>query len=208
VFVPRVQSLDLPKICFVYYPFSPYSRLCWSFNHHKIATKFLKQWLQLPRSALRVILYYPGVCSPSISLTVKHCKLSLLANVSQSSDLTLPELALQLDFGSGMLQLNDKHRLLLGLHPGQFLFILRASSDTLPTPVNLQRWKIQTSSSCQLCDCHRPTSAHSLSGCPTALQQGRYTYHHDQVLISLLLDIQKYCCDVTVVADFRLLPSL
>ena len=81
------------------------------------------------------------------------------------------------------------NRLLFGLHPGQFSFILRASSDTLPTPVNLQRWKIQTSSSCQLCDCHRPTSAHILIGCPTALQQGRYTYRHDQVLLSLLLSI-------------------
>ena len=161
-----------------------------------------------------------------------HCELSLLANFSQSSDLTPQELVLQLDFGSGMLQLKDKHlsqareqlnsisyakklyqkckkvvnaeeqvmctqkldslsvqckfkdaaslelsthlwnRPLLGANPGQFLFILRASS-------HLQRWKIQTSSSCQHCDCCRPTYAHILSGCPTALQQGRYTYRHD-----------------------------
>ena len=44
-----------------------------------------------------------------LPLTVKHCKLSLLANVSQSSDPALRELALQLYFGSGMPQLNDKH---------------------------------------------------------------------------------------------------
>ena len=194
-----------------------------------ITTKFLKQWLQLLQSALRVILYYPGVCSSSISLTVKHYKLSLLANVSPSSDPTLRELALQPDFGSGMLQLNDKHhgilsqareqlnsipcatklyqkckkvanaeeqvmctqkldslsvqcklkdaasldmsmhlwnRLLLGLHPGKFSFILRVSSDTLPTPVNLQRWKIQTSSSYQLYDCCWPTSAHIFEWLP------------------------------------------
>ena len=31
------------------------------------------------------------------------------------------------------------NRLMLGCHPGQFLFILRAASDTLPTAVNLQR---------------------------------------------------------------------
>ena len=49
-------------------------------------------------------------CAPP---TVKHCKLSLLANVSQSSDPTLRELAVQLDFGSGMLQLNDKHHRIL-----------------------------------------------------------------------------------------------
>ena len=75
-----------------------------------LAVKYLKQWLRLPRSATRVILYYPGVCSPSISLVAKHCKLSLLANITQSSDPMLRELALQLDFGSGLLQINDEHR--------------------------------------------------------------------------------------------------
>ena len=44
------------------------------------------------------------------------------------------------------------NRLLLGFHPGQLSFVLRASSDTLPTPINLQRWRIQTSSKCQLCN--------------------------------------------------------
>ena len=34
------------------------------------------------------------------------------------------------------------NRLLLGCHPGQFSFILRAASDTLPTAVNLQHWNI------------------------------------------------------------------
>ena len=80
-------------------------------------------------------------------------------------------------------------------------FILRASSDTLPTPMNLRRWKIQTSSSCRLCGCQRPTSAHILNGCPIALQQGRYTYRHDQVLLSLLVDIMEYCDDANVFAD-------
>ena len=35
------------------------------------------------------------------------------------------------------------NRPLLGCHPGHLSFILRAASDTLPTPVNLQRWHIQ-----------------------------------------------------------------
>ena len=78
-----------------------------------LATKYLKQWLHLLQSAYRVILFYPGVCSPSISLTVKHCKLSLLVNISQSSDPMLQELALQLDFDSGLLKINDNHREIL-----------------------------------------------------------------------------------------------
>jgi len=30
-----------------------------------IVTRYLKKWLHLPRSATRVILYYPGICCPS-----------------------------------------------------------------------------------------------------------------------------------------------
>ena len=47
-----------------------------------IATRFLKKWLGLSRSATRVILYYPGVCCPSISQVSREAKLSLLACVS------------------------------------------------------------------------------------------------------------------------------
>ena len=59
-----------------------------------IATRFLKKWLGLPRSATRVILYYPGVCCPSVSQVSREAKLSLLACVSSSSDLRLQELNL------------------------------------------------------------------------------------------------------------------
>jgi len=42
------------------------------------------------------------------------------------------------------------NRLLFGFHPGQLSFVLRASSDTLPTPMNLRCWKIQAGSSYRL----------------------------------------------------------
>jgi len=42
------------------------------------------------------------------------------------------------------------NRLLLGCHPGQFSFILRAASDTLPTAVNLQHSHIQCDLKCPL----------------------------------------------------------
>ena len=32
-----------------------------------MATRYLKKWLGLPRSATRAVLYYPGMCCPSIS---------------------------------------------------------------------------------------------------------------------------------------------
>jgi len=90
---------------------------------------------------------------------------------------------------------------MLRFHPEKLSFLLRASSDTFPTPMNLRHWKIQTSSSCHLCSCQRPTTAHILNGCPIALQQRRYTYRHDQVLLSLLVDIGKYCDDANIFAD-------
>ena len=78
------------------------------------------------------------------------------------------------------------NRLLSGLHPGQLSFVLRASSDTLPTEVNLRRWNIQCDAKCDLCDSPRPTTAHVLNGCPIALSQHRYTYRHDLVLYFLV----------------------
>ncbi|XP_072023129.1 uncharacterized protein [Amphiura filiformis] len=65
-------------------------------------------------------------------------------------------------------------------------FVLRASSDTLPTEVNLRRWKIQTSAVCCLCSQPNPTTFHVLNGCQEALQQGRFTWRHDCVLSSIV----------------------
>ena len=78
-----------------------------------IATWFLKKWLNLPRSATRVILYYPGVCCPSVSQVSREAKLSLLACVSASSDSRLQELNLQLKFGNVALQIQENNCQLL-----------------------------------------------------------------------------------------------
>ena len=91
------------------------------------------------------------------------------------------------------------NRLLLGCNPGQFSFILRAASDTLPTAVNLQRWNIQCSAKCVLCGSTQPTTAHILGGCPIALAQGRYTYRHDQVLSHLTTELSKILSDQCIV---------
>ena len=62
----------------------------------------------LPRSATRVILYYPGVCCSSIITHVsREAKLSLLACVSASSDHRLQELGLQLQLARVSLQIQD-----------------------------------------------------------------------------------------------------
>ena len=69
-----------------------------------------------------------------------------------------------------------------GLPQGQFSFLLKVGSDTLPTALNLRWMWIHCGSWCKLCKSPRPTTAHILSSCPEALSQGRYTWRHDSVL--------------------------
>jgi len=56
----------------------------------------------------------------------------------------------------------------------------RVSSDTLPTEVNLHRWKAQSSvQNVFYVTVKVPPLQHILSGCPVALAQNRYTYQHN-----------------------------
>ena len=100
------------------------------------------------------------------------------------------------------------NRLLLGCNPGQLSFIPRAASDTLPTSVNLKRWHIQCGARCSLCSCTQPTTAHVLGGCPTSLKQGRFTYHHNQVLQCLTAELKKLLSTAGIVSVYADLPGL
>ncbi|XP_038058908.1 uncharacterized protein LOC119730191 [Patiria miniata] len=68
------------------------------------------------------------------------------------------------------------------LPSGQLAFLIRAGCDTLPSPVNLARWKVQHDTRCGLCHQPRCTLAHILSACQKALTLGHYTWRHDCVL--------------------------
>ena len=92
-------------------------------------------------------------------------------------------------------------RIMDGLPSGQLSFMIRAGSDTLPTPMNLQRYKIQVSSHCKLCQRPQATTGHILSPCPQALEQGRYTWRHDSVLLSLVRSLEKALSNVQIYAD-------
>ena len=69
-----------------------------------MATRYLKKWLGLPRSATRAVLYYPGMCCPSISQVSRQARLSLLSCIDASFDYQLQELGLQLHLGDAYLQ--------------------------------------------------------------------------------------------------------
>ena len=118
----------------------------------------------------------------------------------------LSGLDVQCKFLDGCTLENDNKvwsRIACGLPPGQLLFVLRAASDTLPTPLNLRRWRYRIDSKCQLCGSNSPTVLHILNACPTSLCQGRFTWCHDSIL-SLLVNrfAAKVPEDVRIYVDF------
>ena len=60
-------------------------------------------------------------------------------------------------------------------------FAVRASIDRLPTFRNLQRWGKKVSAKCKLCG-NKQTLQHVLNGCKVMLEQGRYTWRHNNIL--------------------------
>ena len=82
-------------------------------------------------------------------------------------------------------------RIQKGMPAGQLSFLLRAGSDTLPTPLNLKRWRIRPNAKCPLCDNPWPTVQHILNGCPVSLSQGRYTWRHDSALKILAIGLKE-----------------
>ena len=83
-------------------------------------------------------------------------------------------------------------RIIDGMPAGQLSFILRCGSDTLPSPMNLHRWKIQLHSHCPLCKSPQATVNHILNGCPIALEDGRYSWRHDSILLKLTNFLKTY----------------
>ena len=73
---------------------------------------------------------------------------------------------------------------LFNLPRGVAKFILNAITNTLPTKDNLSRWGKVISPACDRCG-NKETMNHVLSGCPTSLEQGRYTWRHDSVLTNI-----------------------
>ena len=59
-------------------------------------------------------------------------------------------------------------------------------------PLNLRRWKFCINAKCGPCHSPLPTIHHILSGCPTALDQGRFTWRHDSVLSILVQSVKQY----------------
>ena len=94
---------------------------------------------------------------------------------------------------SNYVQMDLSWKVIWALPPNLLPFIVNATYDTLPTPSNLKRWKIQDSNACPLCLKVEKenlleqvgTTSHILSGCKFSLESGRYTFRHNEVLSKL-----------------------
>lgn len=69
-------------------------------------------------------------------------------------------------------------------------FLLSSVYDVLPTPTNLQRWRLTEDPFCA--QCKRPANLeHILSSCRAGLTEGRFRWRHDQVLAQLADGLEK-----------------
>jgi hypothetical protein len=86
----------------------------------------------------------------------------------------------QTDWNTQILQLSDK----------ELSFTLNGQALTLPSPSNLRRWGFNPVASCQLCGRLGASASHILAGCNVGLNQGRFTYRHNNILRSILCDLR------------------
>ena len=71
-----------------------------------------------------------------------------------------------------------------------FKFLINSTYNVLPTPDNLKRWgKTVVDIKCSLCGSANATLKHILNGCPMALNQGRFTWRHDNILQCLAKEL-------------------
>ena len=125
----------------------------------------------------------------------KACKAILKKEVSKNWNESLCKLSVQSKFLDACdLEKSNRvwARILVGLPAKQLSLILRASSDTLTTSLNQRRWKMRIDASCDLCKSKSPIVLHILNYCPTALNQKRFTWRHDSVLLKLFSSFKSF----------------
>ena len=90
---------------------------------------------------------------------------------------------------------------MLGLPAGQLSFLIRAGADCLPTPSTSNDGNSRLSQNVAFVKAH---SLHILSGCSTSLEQGRFTWHHDSVLLHLTQYLHGRCPpSISIYADLN-----
>jgi len=75
--------------------------------------------------------------------------------------------------------------LIYGPGPRVISFLLNAQMNSVRTPDMLKLWGYVESAACKLCGAMQCTLHHILVNCQHALEQGRYTWRHDSVLMNI-----------------------
>jgi hypothetical protein len=75
--------------------------------------------------------------------------------------------------------------LIYGPGPRVISFVLNAQINSVRTPDMLKLWKYIEVATCPLCGAKQCTLHHILVNCKFSLNQGRYTWRHDSVLLNI-----------------------
>ena len=84
----------------------------------------------------------------------------------------------------------------------QLSWLMRACVDCLPSFANLRRWGKKLSNKCALCP-RTETMYHCLTGCGVAVNQGRFLFRHDSILLHIAKQLKASKCKKRVIADVR-----
>jgi hypothetical protein len=87
-------------------------------------------------------------------------------------------------------QRNISWNVLWRMEPIRISFLWRSTYDLLPTPANLSKWYDDQSDQCLACG-GNGTLQHIMSGCPSSLSSGKYTWRHNQVLEVIVEEVQE-----------------
>ena len=73
----------------------------------------------------------------------------------------------------------------------RFQWTVKAIEDQNPSPTVLTSWGYIKNAKCTLCSEYNCSLKHILNQCPKALQQNRYTWRHDSILLSIYTKIRE-----------------
>ena len=76
------------------------------------------------------------------------------------------------------------------LKSGTVKFMMNASIDTLPTPVNLKHYKYSKSDKCKLCG-NRANTNDYLNCCKVMLETKRFTWRHNNLVNFIVNNVDK-----------------
>ena len=76
------------------------------------------------------------------------------------------------------------HKMLEKLPRGIYSFVIRYLNNTLPNATNTFKWKISNTKTCLHCHSDQ-TLGHVIGGCKVALDEKRYNWRHDSIILSL-----------------------